>query len=52
MASVTVKVKIAWWFKFYVYGMVIGALTRCQPDQKKLAYWCKRAIKLKVVNGK
>lgn len=47
MATVTLqaKVKIAWWWKFYAYGVITMArLTGMQPDSEKVGYWFKKAV--------
>lgn len=43
----TITIKLAVWFRFYVFGIVImSALTGRQIDQLKLDYWLNKAITL------
>ena len=44
MASMTIKVRIAWWVRWYISGVALCAfLTGFQPDMGK--------VKAKVMNG-
>ena len=44
MASMTIKVRIAWWVRWYISGVALCAfLTGSQPDMEK--------IKAKVMKG-
>ena len=44
MASMTIKVRIAWWVRWYISGVALRAfITGAQPDMEK--------VKDKVMNG-
>ena len=44
---ITITIKLAVWFRFYVLGVVImSALTGRKIDQLKLDYWLNQAITL------
>ena len=44
MASMTIKVRIAWWVRWYISGVALCAsITGAQPDMEK--------IKAKVMKG-
>ena len=48
-----VKVKIAWWLKPYLFGVVITALiTRLEPDWVKVGLTASKAIKCKFTTQK
>lgn len=49
MKPLQVKVKIAFWLKWYLSGVVLMCwLTKMRPDEQKLRYWIGRAVKVKV----
>lgn len=44
------KVKIAWWFKFYAFGVIVmSRLTGLEPDEAKVTAWAKRAVSIKII---
>lgn len=48
-----VKVKIAWWLKPYLFGVVMTALiTRLEPDWVKVGLTASKAIKCKFTTQK
>lgn len=52
MAKLTLraKVKFAWWWKFYVVGVVAMArLTGLEPDYEKVTAWAKRAVSIEII---
>ena len=43
-----ITVSFAWWWQPYCYGVLAMCwLTRRMPDEERLAYWCKRAIRMR-----
>lgn len=47
-----IELKMAWWFKFYVWGVTaMCLLTGAEPLQEKSLYWCNKAIRISR-NGK
>jgi len=51
--NLIVKVKMAWWFKPYLYGIAtMAAITGAEPDWDRVNYWVKRAMKLKFTAAK
>jgi len=51
--TIYVKVKIAWWLKPYLFGVVITALiTRLEPDWVKVGLTASKAIKCKFTTQK
>lgn len=50
MASIALKVSIAWWIKPYFYILAtMCAITGCEPNYERVKYWINRAIKVKCV---
>ena len=50
MARLTVKVHFAWWFRFYVWGLMTTVfLTRCEPDWVKVRAVIEQAARYRVV---
>ncbi len=44
-----VHVSVAWWLRFYLYGVILTAwLTGLVPDEEKVMRVAKRAIRLEV----
>jgi hypothetical protein len=42
------KVSIAWWWPYYVTGVVAAAyLTELQPREDRVKYWARKAIAVK-----
>lgn len=55
MSNVTLqaKVKIAWWWKYYAYGVITMArLTGLEPDESKVTAWAKRAVSIEIIKGR
>lgn len=55
MATVTLqaKVKIAWCFKFYAFGVITMArLTGLEPSYEKVTAWAKRAVSIEIIKGR
>jgi len=51
--TIYIEVKIAWWLKPYLFGVVITALiTRLEPDWIKVGKTASKAIKCKFTNKK
>lgn len=51
--TIYIEVKIAWWPKPYLFGVVITALiTRLEPDWIKVGKTASKAIKCKFTNKK
>lgn len=49
-SQLTVKVHFAWWFRFYVWGLMTTVfLTRCEPDWVKVRAVIERAARYRVV---
>lgn len=47
--TVTVRVRVAWWFEWYALGVVLMArLMQTEPDPDKVTGWARRAIKVQV----
>jgi hypothetical protein len=48
-----IEVKIAWWLKLYLFGVVMTALlTKLEPDWIKVHLTVSKAIKCKFTNKK
>ena len=48
-----IVVKFAFWWRFYVFGLVLfSALTGANPDPDKLAYWMRKAVRYTTPSGK
>jgi hypothetical protein len=46
MARITVIVYMAWWFRFYAWGVVATVfLTGCEPDMVKVGKVALRAVR-------
>lgn len=51
VSELKVSVSFAWWWKPYCYGVLATCwLTQRMPDSERLAYWCKRAIRMRYVD--
>ena len=49
-ASMTIKVKVKWWLKLYLSGLImICWLTDNEPDVDKVQFWLNKGIKLEKV---
>lgn len=49
-ARLYVKIKVAWWFRVYAYGVVfLAEVFGLQPDPEKVNFWVKKAIKKHLV---
>lgn len=47
--TVTLQVKIAWWWPAYVAGIrLMHWLTGLEPDPVKVEHWAKRAVSIRV----
>lgn len=48
MADGNVRIKIAWWLRWYLAGVYMMALTTgAQPDMRKVGAVVKRAVKVR-----
>lgn len=48
VSDLEVKISFAWWWRPYCYGLLAACwLTQRMPDEDRLAYWCKRAIRMR-----
>lgn len=48
VSDLRIKIRFAWWWPLYSYGVLAMCyITRRMPDEDRLAYWCKRAIRIK-----
>ena len=48
MATCTVRIKIAWWLRWYLAGVQMMALTTgAQPDMRKVGAVVARAVSVK-----
>lgn len=53
MVTLQAKVKIAWWWKYYAYGVITMArLTGLEPDESKVTAWAKRAVSIQIIQSK
>lgn len=49
-AHITIQIKVAWWLKWYLYGVWTAALlTGATPDADKIARMVLRSFKLKLM---
>jgi len=47
--SITVRLSVAWWLRWYLAGVVLTCkMTGCQPDMGRVERWISRAIKLRI----
>lgn len=47
--QITLSIKLAWWLKWYLRGVVFAAsVTGLRPDPKRVGYWVGRAAKIEV----
>jgi hypothetical protein len=52
MSTDAIEFRMAWWFKWYVFGVTtICLLAGCEPKQEKSLYWCQKALRVSY-NGK
>ena len=50
VSDLKVTISFAWWWRPYCYGLIAMCyIARRMPDEDKLAYWCRRAIRMKYV---
>lgn len=46
----TIKIRIAWWLKWYLYGVItMSKITGLTPDWKKVGRWVVRSVKSEVI---
>jgi hypothetical protein len=49
MATLVLKVKFAWWFKYYLNSVVMFCLlSGCEPDMARVCYWANRALRFRI----
>ncbi|MFC3457242.1 hypothetical protein [Massilia haematophila] len=47
--TLTVKLKVRWWLKFYLVGVLLTSrLTHCPPSWERVRYWIDKGIKIEV----
>ena len=47
MASMTIKVRIAWWVRWYISGVALRAfITGAQPDMEKITAKVMKGVRL------
>jgi hypothetical protein len=47
--ELTFTIKMAWWWRFYVYGVLtMSSLTGLEADEDKIRYWIRKAMKVQV----
>jgi len=50
LKEIRVSITYAWWFRFYIFGvMTMCHLTGLQPHNERFSYWCKKAVRIKVM---
>ena len=48
-----VKIKIAWWFRYYLIGLVfLCRFMGAEPDEKRIEYWLRKAITITTTGDK
>ncbi len=47
MASMTIKVRIAWWVRWYIAGVLAAKLTGAEPDMEKVGAVVRRGVEVK-----
>lgn len=46
---IQVLIKLAWWLKWYLRGVVfVASVTGLRPNPKRVGYWVARAAKVRV----
>lgn len=46
MATITFKIKLAWWLKPYVYGFAfVSAITGLEPDWTRVKRWIDKGVR-------
>jgi len=46
MSTDLIECRMAWWFRFYIFGIaIICLLADREPIQEKSLYWAKRALR-------
>jgi hypothetical protein len=49
--NLAVEIRLAWWFKFYLYGLSFASLiTGAEPSPERIAYWLEKAITFKKIS--
>lgn len=49
MTVVTIRVRFAWWLRYYLAGVALmSRFTGCEPDAEKVAQWIRRGVVLVV----
>lgn len=52
MSTDLIEIRIAWWFKFYIFGVTTMCIfAGSEPVQEKSLYWAQKAIRVSC-NGK
>jgi len=47
--SITIKAKWRWWFKSYLFGVLLMArLTGREPNWERFRYWVGKGVRLEV----
>lgn len=47
--QVTISVFVAWWLRWYIVGVALMCrMTGCAPDVERVAYWVRRAIRMRI----
>lgn len=50
--STHVTLRVAWWFRWYLFGVLIMArLTGLQPDPRRIGWWLTRAVSVRFKSG-
>ncbi|WP_346829423.1 hypothetical protein ABDX87_19935 [Pseudomonas abietaniphila] len=53
VGSIAVELRMAWWLKCYLRGVVVTAwLTGCEPDAARIGWWMSLGIKVTVRQAK
>lgn len=48
--TITLRLRFAWWLRWYLTGVVLTArLSGLEPDPSKVAGWVRRAARVQVV---
>lgn len=51
--NLVVKIKLAWWLRFYIYGIAtMSAITGAEPDWTRVKYWVSRGMKATIKAAK
>lgn len=47
ISKLTLKVKVAWWFKYYAFGVILlNHPFGLDPNWEKVDYWTRKACKV------